>query len=103
MDTNIAEVHEDDFSRIGGEKPPHLKIEAALIALGGNGVRGTDFKLRALKAAGWKYGKMTPYGSNPKLAAEAFNRIRSALSRSSDEEQLLQVLQMHEPCAQNAS
>jgi hypothetical protein len=93
MDIEIAEVHEGDFSRIGGDKPPHLKIEATLIALGGNGVQGTYFKLRALKAAGWKYGKMTPYGSNPKLAAAAFNRIRAALTRSSDPEQLLQSLQ----------
>ena len=93
MDTSIAEVHKDDFSRIGGDKPPHLKIEAALIELGGTGVRGTEFKLRALKAAGWKYGKMTPYGTNPILAAEAFNRIRMALSASNDPEQLLQVLQ----------
>lgn len=93
MDTNIAEVREEDFSRIGGDKPPHLKIEAALIELGGSGVQGTEFKLRALKAAGWKYGKMTPYGSYPKLAAEAFNRIRTALARSNDGEQLIQSLQ----------
>jgi hypothetical protein len=93
MDNEIAEVHEEDFSRIGGAKPPHLKIEAALIALGGSGVQGTEFKLRALKAAGWKYGKMTPYGTNPRLAAEAFNRVRTALARSADREQLLQSLQ----------
>ena len=93
MSTSIAEVQEGDFSRIGGEKPPHLKIEATLIELGGNGVRGTDFKLRALKAAGWKYGKMMPYGSYPKVAAEAFNKIRRALSASKDQEQLLQALQ----------
>lgn len=93
MDTNIAEVTEEDFSRIGGDKPPHLKIEAALIELGGTGVRGTEFKLRALKAAGWKYGKMTPYGTNPKLAAEAFNRIRSALPSITDQEQLIQSLE----------
>lgn len=93
MVTNIAEVQEEDFSRIGGEKPPHLKIEAVLIELGGNGVRGTEFKLRALKAAGWKYSKMTPYGSYPKVAADAFNRIRTALSASKDQEQLLQALQ----------
>ena len=95
MDTTIAEVHEDDFSRIGGEKPPHLKIEAALLALGGAGVSANEFKLRALKAAGWKYGKMTPYGTNPKLAAEAFNKIRSALATGTDQEQLLRVL--HSP------
>ncbi len=93
MKTNIAEVQEGDFSRIGGEKPPHHKIEAALIALGGNGVKGTDFKLRALKAAGWKYGKMMPYGSYPKTATEAFNKIRHALSASNDQNQLIQALQ----------
>lgn len=89
----IAEVQTEDFARIGGEKPPHLSIEAALVALGGHGVQGNDFKLRVLKAAGWKYGKMTPYGSYPKLAAEAFNRIRAVLARSGDEQQLLQALQ----------
>lgn len=93
MNTSIAEVCEEDFSRIGGDKPPHLKIEAALIALGGSGVPGTEFKLRMLKAAGWKYGKMTPYGSYPKLAAEAFNRIRTALTRANDREQLIQALE----------
>lgn len=93
MATNIAEVQEGDFSRIGGERPPHLKIEATLVEIGGNGVKGTDFKLRALKAAGWKYGKMMPYGSYPKTAAEAFNKIRRALSANNDQEQLLQALQ----------
>ncbi len=92
MEMTIAEVHEEDFSRIGGEKPPHLKIEAALLALGGAGASANEFKLRALKAAGWKYGKMTPYGSNPKLAAEAFNKIRTALLRANDKDQLLQSL-----------
>ena len=89
----IAEVQTEDFARIGGEQPPHLRIEAALIALGGHGVQGNEFKLRALKAAGWKYGKMTPYGSYPKVAAEAFNRIRAALRQSGNEQQLLQALQ----------
>ena len=102
MVMNIAEVHEDDFSRIGGDKPPHLKLEAALIEIGGSGVRGTDFKLRALKAAGWKYGKMMPYGSYPKAAAEAFNRIRSALASSTDQDQLLQALQNVAPAAARA-
>ncbi len=92
METNIAEVQEDDFSRIGGEKPPHLKIEATLIAIGGAGVRGNDFKIQALKAAGWKYGKMTPYGSYPKVAAEAFNRLRVAIARTTDREQLIESL-----------
>lgn len=93
MTTSIAEIQEEDFSRIGGAKPPHLKIEAALIEIGGTGVHGNEFKMRALKAAGWKYGKMTPYGSYPKVAAEAFNRIRSVLSATKDQEQLLQALQ----------
>ncbi|MFN2309338.1 MAG: hypothetical protein ABR553_06320 [Gammaproteobacteria bacterium] len=93
MDSEFAEVSEDDFSRIGGERPPHTRIEATLIALGGSGVQGTEFKHRALKAAGWKYGKMVSYGSNPKLAAEVFNRVRCALAACRDHEQLLQALQ----------
>jgi len=93
MGIDFPEVQPEDFTRIGGEKPPHLRIEAALIAVGGSGVRGNDFKLRVLKAAGWKYGKMMPYGSHPQVAAEAFNRIRSALPHSSGPDQLLQALQ----------
>jgi len=90
---SIAEVQAEDFSRIGGDQPPHCKIEAALIALGGHGVAGNDFKVRALKAAGWKYSKMTPYGSYPKVAAVAFNRIRAALAEGPDAMQLLESLQ----------
>lgn len=92
MDTNFTEVHEDDFSRIGGDKPPHLKIEAILIEIGGTGKRGYEYKLRALKAAGWKYGKMTSYGSYPKAAAEAFNKIRTALGATTDSEKLIEKL-----------
>ena len=54
---------------------------------------GNDFKVRTLKAAGWKYSKMTSYGSYPKVATEAFNRIRAALAEGLGAMQLLESLQ----------
>lgn len=86
------EVKAEDFTRIGGGPPPHLKIEQALIQLGGAGKVGMDFKQQALKAAGWKYDRLTGYAKNPTLAATAFNRIRDALGSTTDKKQLLAAL-----------
>ena len=88
----ITEVHEDDFSRIGGERPPHLLIEQALVAMGGGGVRGTQFKRDSLRAAGWKYDKMKSYASKSTEARDAFNRLRVALSKAGDARELLAAL-----------
>ena len=88
----FKEVTEEEFSRIGGEPPEHRKIEAALVNLGGTGVRGNDFKRDALKAAGWNYGKMTSYGSKPEAAARAFNRLGNALEIAEDKDALLAAL-----------
>lgn len=86
------EVKAEDFSRIGGVPPPHLKIEQALIQMGGAGKIGMDFKQQALKAAGWKYDRLTGYAKNPALAATAFNRVREALAAATDKNQLLAAL-----------
>jgi hypothetical protein len=90
--STFQEVTEDEFSRIGGEPPEHRKIEAALVRLGGMGVDGNEFKRRALKAAGWGYGKMTSYGAKPEAAARAFNRIAGALQTATDADSLLAAL-----------
>lgn len=86
------EVKAEDFSKIGGGPPPHLKIEQALIQMGGAGKVGMDFKQQALKAAGWKYDRLTGYAKNPQLAATAFNRIRAALTSATEKSQLLAAL-----------
>jgi hypothetical protein len=90
--TAFDEVKEEDFTTIGGAPPPHLKIEQALLQVGGAGKAGADFKAKALKAAGWKYDRMTGYAKNPELAALAFNRIREALAATDDRTQLLEML-----------
>ncbi len=92
MARDLPEITEEEFTRIGGETPKHLLIEAALIELGGSGVNGSKFKREALKAAGWGYGKMTSFGSKPEAAAAAFNRIRQALSHAKSKEDLLSAL-----------
>jgi hypothetical protein len=85
-------ISEDEFGRIGGEPPEHRKIEAALVRIGGTGVPGNDFKRKALKAAGWSYGKMTSFGAKPEAAARAFNRLRGALQKAEDRDSLLAAL-----------
>jgi len=74
-----AEVQPEDFMKIGGDKPSHLLIEQQLISLGGQVGNGGAFKKEILKLAGWNGGSLTPYASRAELAAEAFNRIRTAL------------------------
>ncbi len=75
----FSEVNPDDFMKIGGDKPPHLLIEQELIALGSSNGNGGAFKKEALKLAGWTGGSLTTYASRAQLAAEVFNRIRTAL------------------------
>jgi hypothetical protein len=90
---DYAEVHPEDFMKIGGDKPPHLLIERALIALGSKSGHGGAFKKEALKLAGWNGGLLTTYASRAQLAAEAFNRIREALSGIESAEELKEKLE----------
>lgn len=90
------EVKAEDFSTIGGGPPPHSKIEQALIQIGGAGKVGMDFKQRALKAAGWKYDRLTGYAKNPALAAKAFNRVRDVLRTNTDKAKVLEALRVIE-------
>ena len=86
---NIREVDPNDFLTFTNEKPPHSIIEQNLIEMGGNGNRGIEYKAEVLKAAGWNHGKLTSYGTHSQKAADAFNKIREALSHTSDPKEVL--------------
>lgn len=92
MSMQFDEVQADDFSRFGGPRASFQLIEDALVQIGGQGVRGTQFKVDALKAAGWNYGKLTTYASRAEKASVVFNKIREALAQSADREELLKLI-----------
>ncbi|WJW75415.1 hypothetical protein QVG61_13140 [Thiohalobacter sp. IOR34] len=89
MDKTFDKVEADDFCRITCDLLPHQQIEKALIQLGGNGLEGMEFMAQALKAAGWKYERLTTFTTHPEVAATAFNRIARALAGSDTREALL--------------
>lgn len=92
MGMSFEEVTEEDFMRIGGDKPPHLQIEAALIRLGGEGLDGFEYKKQVLKAAGWKHHELVSYTSKAKEATVIFNKIRTALEKTDDKDKLIEEL-----------
>ncbi len=92
MSETYPEVQPEDFMKIGGDKPPHLLIENALISLGGKSGNGGAFKKEALKRAGWNGGALTTYASRSQLAAEAFNRIREVIDGVESADELKQKL-----------
>lgn len=79
MANKFEPVQADDFMKFGGERPSYLLIEDELMAMGGLGVAGNQFKKEVLKAAGWTGGALTTYAQRPAVAAASFNRIREAL------------------------
>lgn len=89
MGREFAEVQADDFSKITIERLPHQEIEMALIAIGGGGVRGTQFKTDVVRAAGWNGERLATYAGKPEKAAAAFNRIRAILVDTDDQAQIL--------------
>jgi hypothetical protein len=93
MSRAFTEVQPDDFSRITIERLPHQEIEMALIAIGGGGVRGTQFKTEVVQAAGWKGERLSTYAGKPEMAAEAFNRIRTVLAETEDMDEIMARLQ----------
>jgi hypothetical protein len=93
MSRAFAEVHPDDFSKITIERLPHQEIEMALIAIGGGGVRGTQFKTEVVQAAGWKGERLSTYAGKPEMAATAFNKIRSVLTETEDMEAIMAKVQ----------
>ena len=92
MSHNYAEVKAEDFSKFTQERLPHQEIETALIAIGGSGVKGTQYKISAIREAGWDKGITISYARNAELAAQAFNRVRDALAHTDDPDQLLEKI-----------
>lgn len=93
MSYNFDEVLEGDFMKFG--KPlSFIEIERTLLEIGGGGVKGTEYKHKALQAAGWTGHALTNYASRPAIAAKAFNQVRLALAQLSkpDPEVLLESI-----------
>ncbi|ETI59306.1 hypothetical protein [Marinomonas profundimaris] len=92
MSKQYAEVQEDDFMKFGGDRPSYLEIEDALMALGGHGVNGNNFKNEMVKLAGWTGGALTTYAQRASVAQNAFNRIRGVLPKASTSDELRALL-----------
>jgi hypothetical protein len=90
--SNFSEVKPEDFTTFSPKPAPHILIENELIKIGGTGAVGISFKSEVLKLAGWKYGDLSSYGRNPELASEAFNRVRQAIAKTDNKEQLLDTV-----------
>jgi len=91
MGEKFSEVDAADFEKIR-EKPEYVKIEEALVQLGGGSVAGVKFKKEALKAAGWRHHELTTYAAKLDDAIKAFNNIRSALVSASSKDDVLKKL-----------
>lgn len=81
MTSKFEPVQADDFMKFGGDRPSYLLIEDELMAMGGLGVTGNQFKKEVLKAAGWTGGALTTYAQRPAVAAASFNKIRELLEK----------------------
>ena len=81
MTSKFEPVQADDFMKFGGDRPSYLLIEDELMAMGGLGVTGNQFKKEVLKAAGWTGGALTTYAQRPTIAAASFNKIRELLEK----------------------
>lgn len=92
MSKDFPEVQAEDFSKITIDRLPHQEIEMALIAIGGGGVRGTQFKTEAVRAAGWNGERLATYAGKPDKAAAAFNKLRAVLSETDDSLQIMERL-----------
>jgi len=88
MSNEYSEVTADDFSKITVDRLPHQDIENALIAMGGGGVKGMEYKNDILKRAGWTGGPLTSFAKRPDVAAKAFNQVREAFAKTDDPELL---------------
>jgi hypothetical protein len=88
----FPEVQAEDFTKITIERLPHHEIESALINIGGSGVEGTQYKTKVIKAAGWKYERLTTYAAHPDVAASAFNKVRAALASTQEQDKLLELV-----------
>ena len=95
MGNNIEEVQVSDFTKITLEALPHQKIESALSVIGGGGKNGMTYKQEMLKLAGWKGNKLTSFSKNSESAALAFNKIRVALAKTDNADDLRNLLVEH--------
>ncbi|MGR0279349.1 hypothetical protein ACUM5Y_09870 [Marinomonas dokdonensis] len=93
MSKQFAEVQQEDFMKFGGERPSYLEIEDALMALGGHGVNGNNYKNEMVKLAGWTGGALTTYAQRPEVAQAAFNKIRLVLHKVKKPETLRAYLE----------
>lgn len=92
MSKEYTEILPEDFTKITAQKLPHQEIEMALMAIGSSGSgsgSGTEFKNNLLKAAGWKKMRLSTYAGDPDMAADAFNKVRIALSQTDNPEELM--------------
>lgn len=89
MNLEINEIDREEFLTFHpGTKPNYVKIEEALIEIGGKGVPGTQFKKETLEKAGWKYGKLISYGAHPDVAKGVFNRVLAILKETQVKEEI---------------
>ena len=92
MGQSFAEVQVEDITKITLDPLPHKEIENALVAIGGGGADGANFKLEILKMAGWKGNKLTSYAKDPECATKAFNKVRRILEKTDNPEKIKKVL-----------
>lgn len=89
MTLNISNIDQEEFLTFtAGIKPNYVKVEEALIKIGGAGIPGMQFKQETLEKAGWKYGKLISYGAHPDIATGAFNKILKILHETQDKEEI---------------
>jgi len=88
----FEEVKAEDFSKLTIDPLPHQAIERAIIAIGGGGVAGMQFKNEILVKAGWSTDRLRSYASRADQAAQAFNRVRVILEDTEDRDELLSRL-----------
>jgi len=93
MNRDFVEVQVDDFMKITVEALPHQEIETVLSTIGGGGAKGVAFKQEMLKIAGWTGNKLTSFAKDPESAAEAFNKVRLALAKTDNPDDIRIALQ----------
>ena len=92
MSIEFSRVEANGFLTFSPDPPPHVKIEAYLIDIGGGANKGINYKKKVLEKAGWKYKALTSYGAHADTATIAFNNVREVLTKTEDKEEILDVL-----------
>ncbi|MCD4484237.1 hypothetical protein LQR31_07080 [Chromobacterium vaccinii] len=89
---HFDEIQSKHFVTLSRTPLPHTLIEQALVAMGGGGNDGMNFRKQALAAAGWSHDGLVPFAKHPDKAAEAFNRLREAMAGAESPDALLKAL-----------